>query len=176
MGCDIHMYMEYTYIESKEKAIAEKREPYWNAFSGQLSMHRNYIMFGHLCKDIRYDTEKGFEARGLPDNLGFYTREESRLFITEDGEGENETTLEKAKKWGKKLYNDLEGNPRWCDHPDWHSHTWLTTKEFAKAIANYKRDKNNWGSIVEYEALLAAMKFLEKDKTIEARIVFWFDN
>lgn len=178
MGCDIHLYVEYIDIKAKKAFMDEGKTPYWRSFGDNLASSRNYSLFGHLTKgEVRSEPmDKGFEPRGLPEDIGWGLREFAYLFISEDGTEEGHTTLEKAKKWGGKIYNNSEGKPVWTDHPDWHSHSWLTTNEYAKVLRNYKADKNNWGGIVEYEAILAAMKHLEKGKDIEARIIFWFDN
>jgi len=179
MGADIHMYVEYVNKESKKRREENGEPPYWMSFGRRINPGRNYIMFG-LLAGVRYDSDKSLEPKGLPTDLGYTSMRDSRLFITEDGEGDGETTMENAIRWNEnykcKLYNGSNGEPTWVDHPDWHSHSWLTTKEFAKVLKTYKELKENWGTPIEYDALLAAMKTLEKGGHHEARIVFWFDN
>lgn len=182
MGCDIHMYVEYGNIEDNKKRIEKGEEPYWQSFGGRINPGRDYILFGYLSQGVRYDTEKGFEARGLPDGLGYWSRSESRYYIVANDEEkfEGAVKLSTAIQWhhsyGCELTYDKDGNPTHVGNPDWHSHSWLTTKEFEKAIKLCQRDKNTWGISMQYKALLAAMKSLERSKTHEARVVFWFDN
>lgn len=179
MGCDIHMYVEYVSKESKKRYEEKGEPPYWMSFGGRINPGRNYVIFGFLA-GVRYDVNKGLEPKGLPNDLGYMSMRDSRLFITDDGEGDGETTLTNALRWNKdyrcKLYNGSDDKPIWVDHPDWHSHSWLTTKEYSKVLSLYSKHPDNWGSAIEYYALLSAMKTLEKGGNYEARIVFWFDN
>lgn len=179
MGCDIHMYVEYINKESKQRSEQKGDTPYWMSFGGRFNPGRDYMMFG-LLAGVRYDSEKNLEPKGLPNDLGHTSMFDARLYITEDGRGEHETTLENAlrynKNYGCKLYNGSNDKPTWVDHPDWHSHSWLTTKEFSKVLTTYSRHSDNWGVPLEYKALLSAMKTLEKSGKYEARVVFWFDN
>lgn len=180
MGCDIHMYVEYSDIQTNPTS---DRPKYWYTWGGHINPGRDYILFGYLSKGVRYDTDKGFERRGLPNDLAWASRGDAKLYIVEDGEktGDGSVTRSTALEWNKRcgyaLHYDDNGVAKYVDHPDWHSHSWLTTKEFETAIKLCQKDKNSWGSVgVEYKALLAAMKTLEKSKTKEARVVFWFDN
>ena len=86
--------------------------------------------------------DNGFEPKGLPpfDDLGYSSRNDSVCYITKDGEGDNETTLERALGWVRGDASKLHyrgDEPQWVDHPDWHSHNWLTTAEYEQAINNY---------------------------------------
>lgn len=198
MGCDIHMYVEYIDKEELEKyQRGERRDihgnpikPYWRDFGGKINPGRNYNMFGFLCKGVRSDHSNGFPKKGLPpfDELGYASRNDSVCYIS-DKESSDGTyvTLETAMRWAKggcKLHNNSNGQPQWVDHPDWHSHSWLTTQEFEEAINRFieyiKSDNDdgfytNYEPQVEYGALLAAMKYIESRGQV-ARIVFWFDN
>lgn len=188
MGCDVHFYVEYTYkdkLEVYNKAIENGEKPkdsvFWRCFGSRMNPGRNYSLFGILSKGVRGYNNKGFDARGLPshDNLGFYAMDDSRLFITGSGEGDNVCTLETALDWQKrlncKIYYNNENKATFVDNPDHHSHSWLTTKEFEKALRIYKTEEK-FDSPVEYAALLSAMKTLEKSGHYVARVVFWFDN
>lgn len=167
MGCDAHMYVEY-----KNK---KRTDNYWSGFGGRINPGRNYKLFGLISKGVRCEFEESFEAKGMPTDAGFEANGDNRLYITSDGNGEGETTLEKAKSWESNgceiIY--LNEKPTWVTHPDWHSHTWLTVDEFEQAISNYKATETY--NIPEYEALLAAMKKLaEYDNDV--RVIVWFDN
>lgn len=178
MGADIHMYVEYVHKEGKKRSEDNGELPGWISFGGRINPGRNYILFGYLA-GVRYNPVAALTPKGLPNDLGYMSLYDSRLYITEDGKGEHETTMENALRWnkvGRKLHNDREGKPRWVDHPDWHSHSWLTTKEFSKVLKKYLKDTHDWGDAIEYRALLSAMKTLEKSGEYESRVVFWFDN
>jgi len=187
MGCDIHMYVEYTNREkynkynqdikySSPEEIKNIQKPYWYSFGGKFNPGRNYAMFGILCDGVRCSFAESFSAKGLPplDELGFYSKIDAYMYITEDGKGENECTLEQAERWGNEIIKDNFGKTRYTSQPDWHSFSWLTTQEFAKAIKIHDK-LDTFNIAIEYRAILAAMKMLEKGNNI-ARIVFWFDN
>ena len=203
-GCDIHLYMEYANNKQLEKEkngeLCYNGEPikaYWKSFGGHFYPGRNYSMFGILSKGVRYDNENGFEPKGMPDfdSLSYEVREDYCMFITDKKDHEGKyCTMKDAMKWangkyfGSKLYyrNPTDDKPTWVSHPDWHSHSWLSTEEYEKAIQIYKElvvNEMRNGSefslddiiLPEYEALLASMKSLEKQGET-CRIVFWFDN
>jgi hypothetical protein len=73
MGCDIHGFIEYRSKDDK------RDEPIWNAVSEELSLGRNYNVFGYLTDgQVRYNPELEFGVRpkGLPKgNLSFEVRE-----------------------------------------------------------------------------------------------------
>ncbi|UII80064.1 hypothetical protein [Flagellimonas sp. CMM7] len=169
MGCDIHMYVEY-----KKKETARD---YWCGFGKRINPGRNYWMFGILSNGVRSEQEYSFEAKGLPEDMSYASKWDSRCYISEDGEGEGECTLESALKWresyGCKIYFRNE-EAYACDDPDWHSHSWLTLNEYKNALEIYN-NKENAVEEPEYEALLSAMEKLAEFNN-RVRIVFWFDN
>ena len=169
MGADIHAFVEF-----KEKNV---KYDYWDCFGDEINLGRNYDMFGYLTDGLVRSSEVlkcGIEPRGLPEGkLSWDVMRRARLKITEDGCGENEVTLEKAKKWGVKIYNDSNGNPCEVDHPDWHNHSWLSYKELKAILSEIRRKRIGVGTA--YKAVLAVMKTYEDDK-YDTRLVFWFDN
>lgn len=189
MGADIHMYLEYTSKEDLEKYQRGERldkngnpvKPYWRSFGSRINPGRNYWMFGFISKGVRTNFSNGLPAKGLPEfnEMGYHSRNDSVCYITENPrDDDGSVTLETAMKWGGKLYNDSQGKPRWVDHPDWHSHTWLTTEEYEQAINMYKEHCKSSGEIdnpIEYVALLSAMKTFDENGYV-ARLIVWFDN
>lgn len=171
MGCDIHMYIEYRDKKSDNSFIS---------FGGNISPGRNYLMFGYLAKGTRSDLDKGFEPKGLPsrDELGYNSKDDAYLYITKDGKDEDETTLENALKWEKYGNKIIYQNDKsvWVEHPDWHTHSWLSLEEYKQALENYKNHPSAIGyKEPKYDAVLAAMQSLN-DSGHEVRIVFWFVN
>lgn len=181
MGCDIHMYVEYTNKKDYEEIIKNGKKPYWMSFGGRINPGRNYVLFGVLA-GVRYDFPNANYPRGLPDDLGYHSLNDSRIYISEEKlDGEYSVTLDEAKRYCGfspriRIHNNSYGEPKWVDNPDWHSHSWMTTKEFSTALRRYSKYKDNWGTAIEYKALLSAMKTLEKSGNYQARVVFWFDN
>ena len=191
MGCDIHMYLEYTDKETLDRVAkgetnfkGEPIKPYWRDFGGRINPGRNYWMFGFISKGVRSSFDNGLPAKGLPpfDELGFHSRNDSVCYISETLDDENSVKLETALRWAEggrlKIINDQSGKPRWVEHPDWHSHTWLTTSEFESAIKKYKtycKKTDEIDTPIEYLALLSAMKTFDKNGYV-SRLVVWFDN
>ena len=205
MGCDLHLYVEYTDKETLEKEkngdLNGRNEPikaYWSNFGGRMNPGRNYWMFGVLSKGVRTDFDDGFEPKGIPDfdSLGYVSRNDYTMYITDNKDDEERnTTLSQAIKWSTGAYpsstlyyrNPTDDKPTWVSDPDWHSASWLSTEEYEKAIQIYKdicRKANQTNPeynpieeaiIPEYDAILAAMKSLESNGKV-CRVVFWFDN
>lgn len=168
MGCDTHMYIEYR----------KKGNEDWSSYGGRINPGRNYFIFGILAQ-VRCDTEFSFSPKGLPEKLAYKADQDNRLYIS-DSDDEGCTTMAKAESWvrsgSSKFINDSNGKPTWVTHPDWHSHSWLTTQEFEKSIEFYRQHEN--GSKYpepEYEVLLSSMKRFE-ELGYDCRVVFWFDN
>lgn len=172
------MYIEYSKKEETNPPI--QKEFKWRDFGGRINPGRNYFMFGIMCKGVRNETTFSFPERGKPDDMAYASRNDSLIYISDsDTPSEGSVTLEKAKQWekyGNKIINNSEGKPTWVEHPDWHSHSWLTTDEFEKVLEFYKKNdpENEWVE-PEYEAVLSSMKRFE-ELGYNARIVFWFDN
>lgn len=171
MGCDIHLYTEYRKKDSDYKK--------WQSLGGRVNPGRNYLMFGIMRRGVRTEPTFSIKGKGLPEDIGYYAQLDNRLFISEKHpEGEGNCSLEQAKRWetdGNKIINDRDGKPTWVEHPDWHSHSWLSLNEFQQAIDHYNKEAVPHWVLPEYEAVLASMKRLD-ELGYETRIVFWFDN
>ena len=203
MGCDIHVYIEY-------KSKNHKDGYAWNSFGGRINPGRNYAMFALLAGVRNYDAELPvtFPLRGTPNDAGYKSSSDNQMYISDTSEGEDYVKSERAKQWvesgSSKYINNHEGKPTWVTHPDWHSHSWLTTSEFESIIHKYLELETEWSKQrveehnkyvkehniqptswayeppemnfePEYQAVLAAMQRLEYFGK-QARIVFWFDN
>jgi hypothetical protein len=177
MGCDIHMYVQYR--EKKERENELNRD-WWYEFGDQISPGRNYSMFGILAgvRSSYYDDEgvTHLEPKGLPDfGLGWGARADLSLSITETGQEEKSCTLEQAERWKGPIEKNKDGKPVRTEHPDWHSHSWLTPKELAQVYRWYKKE-TGYPPGLEYRVLLKMMKALEDEGKNEVVVVFWFDN
>lgn len=160
MGCDIHCYIEYR----------EKDSGRWRDFGGRINPGRNYAVFERMA-GVRGDTAM-FEPRGLPENISHASQNDSRLYITNDGAGDDECSKENADRWIKSGCSKLV-DEKWVTNPDWHSHSWLTAQELESAV-DAAQDKYGQ-SAQEYRAIIAAMRCFEELGYV-SRVVFWFDN
>jgi hypothetical protein len=190
MGADIHMYVEY-----RDKKVAKERDvrgekPYWLAYGDRVNPGRNYTMFA-ILSCVRGEYEESFQPKGkLPrEMMSWGASSDAFMHIYpkkhEDKEWEGFVTLEKATEWatwGRQIILNENGEPTYIEHPDWHSHSWMSIEELEQAYKIYaEKASQEWGEEitrphVEWMALLASMKALEGDDENEVRVVFWFDN
>ena len=168
MGCDIHCYVEY------------KPPNYdtWISFGGRINPGRNYAIFTKMAgvrnySDIIIPIDK---PRGLPENAAWNSNSDNILYVS-DSDEDDCVKPNKAKQWvenGFSKYIYSEGKPTWVTHPDWHSHSWLTTDEFRTVLSSFDVSiylQNEY----EWWAILAILESFER-RGCEARLVFWFDN
>jgi hypothetical protein len=161
------------YVEYKSK----KEITNWSSFGSKINPGRNYWMFGFLCKGVRINFTDGFMAKGMPSDAGYASKSDNHIYIS-DSDEEGTCTLETAIRYRNnnhcKIEYNEEGAAVFVSHPDWHSHTWLTLREYSKAIKLYN-NKDGSTPEPEYEAVLSAMKKLASFN-YDVRIVFFFDN
>jgi hypothetical protein len=142
------------YIEYKSKKTEfDGYDSGWQSFGKSINPGRNYAMFG-LMANVRNCYSDGklpvlVEPRGMPDDVGYYVKDESQIYISETIlEGEHIVTMETANRWvesgSSKFVNNQEGKPTWVTDPDAHSHSWLTTSEFETIINNYLELESGW--------------------------------
>lgn len=169
MGCDIHMYVEYT--EKKEE------EKWWLSFGGRFNPGRNYDLFAILADVRNYDGAKCiYPPRGLPEPLGFRATWDYYLRVNKSAKSvdecfEGQCLQSHADKWtatGQSVWRDDSKDV--VSNPDWHTPSWLYVDELEEVLK-----KSKWSFGREYKALLAAMKSLKNDNYL-VRVVFWFDN
>lgn len=185
MGCDIHMYIEYTNKKRKEENLNEGKTPYWFNFGSRINPGRNYTMFAVLA-GVRGRYKDSFERKGkIPVNqLGWSSRDDFYIYISEKPiDYEHSVTPEQAKKWEERGYEIIEhnGKPTWVENPDLHTHTWMSPDELEKAFEIYKVHATaEWETEtdvpIEYKAILSVMRTLEDGGENEVRVVFCFDN
>lgn len=160
------MYTEYKRKDSK----------HWVSYGGRLNPGRNYFMF-QILAGVRGEPLM-YEPKGLPTDTGYSATNDNLCYISEDSDSEDRyVTPENAAKWvangSSKYVGNGERENIWVTNPDWHSHSWLATEEFEKAV-NYFNENADYRD-APYYALLASMKEFEKEG-YDCRVVFWFDN
>lgn len=192
MGCDCHMYVEH---RPKEKKRDYDKE--WDSFGARINPGRNYALFDAIA-GVRGNELQLFKPRDIPDDLAYHASGDYWLYINylhPDAEWEGSTSPSRAESYinsGCRTKGSFEptlsqqgdviteigaehrGKPTHVEHPDWHTHTWLTPQEFAAALDKVE-GSSDWGVGAKYWALLAAMQELER-RGEEVRIVIWFDN
>jgi len=162
MGCDIHCY-----IEHRVKLLTSKYDERWQSFGGRINPGRNYDIFAKLAGVRSYGDSERPKPKGLPENLGYYAKSDSRLFISEkQPDYEGNCSPESAKRWIESGSSKMDGE-HWVTHPDHHSHSWCDADELEKAVGNSDEP--------EYKAVIAAMRSFEQQGRI-SRLVYWFDN
>lgn len=179
------MHIEYSSSLYKKRAEERKEPRYWRNFSKEISLDRNYLMFGLLSQGVRVDLPEGFTAKGLPtlDELALETRMALCYMVDdelyEDGH-EGYIKKETAQSWVEDGSSTYMNSGLLVTSPDYHSHSWMTTEEFEIALENYRILKSENLSyrndkFADYKAVLAVMKTLQENDN-DVRIVFWFDN
>lgn len=168
MGCDIHGYVE------------TRQHDKWWAFTGTLSLPRDYLMFT-LLAGVRSTGEESplIPPRGFPGDASYETKDEFGLHITEHECQWGDchiTTQQQADKWVSGGYSFPIGDTQ-ISSPDHHTPSWLTAHELAHIIA--VREITKGGSLyplgAEYRGLLTLMASFE-ELGRSPRFVFWFDN
>lgn len=185
MGADIHMFVEYRNKKWAQEDQQEGRKPYWISYGDETNLDRNYTLFGVLA-GVRGNYEDSFIPKGKlqRDEMGYVSGSKAYLYIvdkpTEEVHEDGCCSREQAEKWTQYGCRIIED--KWIEHPEWHSHSWMTIEELEEAFNRYKvHATQEWGEPinnvpVEYRALLASMKALEDHGENEVRVVFWFDN
>lgn len=161
MGCDIHCYIEY-------RQAGESR---WQSFGGRINPGRNYVLFGYLA-GVRAMGPPIVEPRGMPPDAGWNSIDDNTLWISET-EHEGYTTPERAAYYVEKCGSAYVSDKQRVTHPDWHTHSWMTAKEWEQAVTLTKKKEWKWG-LPEMMAITACL--YELAKYGESRVVFWFDN
>jgi hypothetical protein len=180
MGADIHMYVEYRNKKQAKDLETQGRDPYWYSFGDCFNPGRNYTMFAILA-GVRGEFKDSFEPKGrIPFNLMGNSAKHDLYYFIDDKEGERTVTREQAKKYSESYGCEIVDDS-WVRCPDFHSHSWMSSKELEKAYKGYKvHASKEWDKKmdvpVEWKAILAAMKSLEDEGKNEVRVVFWFDS
>lgn len=179
------MCIEYTNKKRKKKNIAKGDKFHWYNFAGKINPGRNYTMFAVLAQ-VRGEYENSFEPKGKINlsELGSASIDELYISVSENpvewGYSIRSEQATKLVNLGSQVI-EHNGKPIWVENPNFHSHSWMNTKELEKAFNIYRVHAfAEFGYKVnipiEYQAILSAMKTLEAKGENEVRIVFWFDS
>lgn len=153
MGCDIHIYPEFY----SQKNFLEEPERVWvNCICGEYSIGRSYDLFGIMCHGVRSNNPHSIDhARGLPNDPipGYLANSKSSLIVVPDNElksaysGEGYVAESLVDRWrlsGSKILTISPANDtdrQVIMNPDFHNHSWLTTKELFKVRQIYLNDQ-----------------------------------
>ncbi len=173
MGCDIHAYLDVI------EAMPDPKTGYAGYIStlvGPIDLGRDYELFGVLA-GVRRDGAV-FPPRGLPpiDELGSRTLHDYWLGITDTPTctwcgGCRHVTPEEVKQWGNKTLTHQ--GMTYCQHPDWHTPSWLYHHELEDVVQAYPENKKGLTRLL---GIMALMKTINGRKRKRTRLVFWFDN
>jgi hypothetical protein len=126
MGCDIHAFIDYDEIHQDGISTF-----HW----GSIKLERNYWLFS-LLAGVRGEREQSLQPKGLPKTMSWQVRREVYLQLIDDADINDNTERcigkEHAKKHNWKMVDEY-----YCEHPDWHSHSYLSLEELDGVIANY---------------------------------------
>ncbi|MFW6145425.1 MAG: hypothetical protein ACOC4Y_01370 [bacterium] len=173
MGCDIHCYIEYK---------TEKSDMWWN-FGGRINPGRDYLIFALLANVRNYDRfEPILYPKGLPEDIGFITRDDAQLFVsdwTPDEEGC--CARESAERWVRAGVSEYTDDRKVSiTHPDWHSHSWCTAAELEKVFQKGEQilRKEHGVRAFDLPEWYMVLEILKKFEAwgYQVRMVFWFDN
>ena len=173
MGADIHCYVEYT---EKEGSIPLDN---LQCFGGRINPGRHYRLFG-LLAGVRGGMPI-FKPKGMPETCSHDARQDNLLSISEYGSDGTVSASKAAEyvKYGHSKYIEAaNGNKKaFITHPDYHSHSFLSLKEYVRVLNMYEKefDDGKYSAPPEYYAIKAAMVEFEK-MGYAVRLVFWFDS
>lgn len=191
MGCDIHGPWLERYVD-------DVPNPRWDTVA-EFDVSRNYVLFGALTGgEVRYDegTFTGPKPKGFPLDADWNAADEYYLFFVEDAsDGGDDIDIEDAYRYvdeygckfvkrdwrSATLHDFIPENTKtgYVTHPDWHSASWLTYEELAKALEEYDieaaRHPGYNSAFTHAHIALGAMKVLH-DAGVKTRLVFYFDN
>lgn len=168
MGCDIHVYTEYSEDGTN-----------WYGFGGRINPGRDYGMFG-IIAGLRTGDEPLYPLKGLPADAGWEAGRDAHLIINDEyADDDGYCSTANAEQWAKHgetiILNPHNGKPWRVTHPDWHSHTWLSREEYEEVLREYQRRYPSEKVGTEWWGLLGAMAMMAGTGA-QVRLVIWFDN
>jgi len=132
MGCDIHAYLDY------DLPMQDGNPHAWHL--AHFSIHRASWLFGILA-GVRCDEVQGQKPvsppKGLPERISYQVKCKAHLVVLDQDETQEDGTCTRkdAERWGGHYVDE---DKKWVDHPDWHSHSWLSLEEVEEAIRRYQ--------------------------------------
>jgi len=182
MGIDIHGFVEY-----RQKPDPKMNRSYaWQSYSAELDLGRNYEIFGILGQVRGGNNTSICDGRGIPRDLGVYSKMAVHLKVVEDNGYDGSYEAERrevdrtdAEMWVSRGHSKWldEGNgpvDKWVTDPDFHNHSWCTPHELEQCLHGGFIEFSNMNNI-DYSSTLFLMKYIEAMEN-EVRLVYWFDS
>ena len=130
------------------------RVPHYALFEPKgLPEHLSWQTSWDVPESVRVPHYALFEPKGLPEHLSWQTLNEATLFVVEgdfhaereeSGTCSKESAEQYHQSWLRNQPIHKQGVGGYVDadqervyHPDWHSHSWLTTNELKQVIEKY---------------------------------------
>lgn len=164
MGCDIHMFVEYSVNKGSyhhdERMLEDNSDPEYTYFNDTDLISRNYKFFGFLA-DVRTSGSCIFEPRGMPDDPSDYVRRACEQWGV-DGHSHSYLSFKELKKVIKEYReSELEECRQNKEESEWVKTAYQDVIDYIQQGIDSRSNKCPEGLF---------------DFKVEARIVFWFDN
>lgn len=145
MGCDIHAYIETVHDNHK----GYKHSSLW----AHPHFSRSYLLFGLLSKGVRWETELGFDPKGVPEDIDYMTSKDYFYVVDDDKAGDDgddweerycsQETADKYVKYGaqyvpSRTREDGYVFPAKVANPDWHSGSYLSLTELEEVVKRWR--------------------------------------
>jgi hypothetical protein len=112
--------------------------------------------------------------RGFPPEVSRQCEEDASFRVSDElaplGVGDYCTRAE-ADEWVRQGKSFYRGDDLVTD-PDGYWHSWLVSSELEEVQRRYRQQKGE--SYLPLEAVIAAMRVLDKDPGHPSRLIFWF--
>lgn len=174
MGCDIHAYIEYYKTNDSDNWV--------DVFSdGEISLGRNYLLFGCMAGVRHLSVTPVAANRGLPTNpeLSWWVNRKYHLRVVEDQYkndfDENIITRSELEQlstqsllsfdYRKEVFT--KDNVEFIKNPDYHSTTWLNLHEMMKVRKLYLMEQIEYWSELSNKKRKELIKFISDTSEFE---------
>lgn len=152
MGCDVHAFKEKlvddTWTDNNEWETHDEGTEYEYKFTESARISRNYLLFGTICRGVRFDNTLGFEEKGLPTDVSSEIKESSDHWDT-DGHSHSWLRLDEIL---------------------------LKISSVNQLVVLNGAHQNEIQGVRELQVLIDCFTKEEQSQPEQHRLVFWFDN